>query len=303
MRKRCVQELSPALSIASSNGPTVELVQSTSALTQVLGRLTRRKPRSLVPTMGNLHAGHLKLLNAAVNQGGSSVATIFVNPMQFGPNEDFQNYPRMLETDAELVAGTGVDVLFAPSMEDMYPQGQDSQSTVSVPILSDRLCGANRPGHFAGVTTIVSKLFNLVQPDVAIFGEKDWQQLTIIQKMVRDLDYPIEVVGIPTEREDDGLAMSSRNQYLTERERKIAPQFVSVLRRVATSIEQGNSRFSALEKSACDELRAIGFRPDYVAVRVALTLEPPRVDQDGLRVFGAAHLGKARLIDNVVVDA
>ena len=289
-------------SIASNNGPTVELVQTQSALREVLRRNNEPKPLSLVPTMGNLHPGHLKLLDAAVLQEGTSVATIFVNPMQFGPNEDFEKYPRVLEADSKLVAQMGIDVLFAPSLEDMYPHGQLSQTTVNVPKLGDCLCGASRPGHFDGVTTVVSKLFNLVRPDIAFFGEKDWQQLTIIRKMVDDLDFPIQIVGIPTERESDGLAMSSRNQYLTERERQIAPQLFRILQDVAASVRSGVIEFDALEESACAGLLAAGFRPDYVAVRVASSLEPPRTNRGGLRVFGAAHLGKARLIDNVSVD-
>lgn len=252
--------------------------------------------------MGNLHPGHLKLLSASVLQRGTSVATIFVNPMQFGPHEDFDKYPRMLDADSKLVEEMGVDFLFAPSLEDMYPHGQLDQTTVSVPKLGDFLCGASRPGHFDGVTTVVSKLFNLVQPDMAFFGEKDWQQLTIIRKMVDDLDFPIQIVGIPTERESDGLAMSSRNQYLTERERQSAPELFRVLQDVATSIRTGSADLGALEESACDDLLAAGLRPDYVAIRDASSLESPRTKQDRLRVFGAAHLGKARLIDNVPVD-
>ena len=239
-------------------------------------------------------------MDAAIKQGGTSVVTIFVNPMQFGANEDFDSYPRMLEQDTKLVEQLGVNVLFAPSMDEMYPRGQSIHTQVTVPELSNTLCGSNRLGHFDGVTTVVSKLFNLVQPDIAFFGEKDWQQLTIIKKMVADLDFPIEIVGVPTQREDDGLATSSRNQYLSESERRIAPTLYRVLCDAAVAARSGGDDPRTIEEFALEDLENAGFQAEYVAIRDAVTLSSYENGYQ-LRIFGAAQLGKARLIDNIAV--
>ena len=256
----------------------------------------------VVPTMGDLHAGHLRLVDYCRDQCSFTIATLFVNPLQFGPKEDFASYPRALAHDKSKLEQRNVNVLFAPSIEEMFPEGQTGQTTVTVPNLSEQLCGAARPGHFNGVTTVVSKLFQITQPDFAYFGEKDWQQLTIIKHMVRQLNMPVEVIGVPTCREPDGLAMSSRNRYLSREEREIAPTLFQTLREVATHLHEGSSAYADLEESAKNQLHEVGFRPDYVAIRDPNTLRPPSSDQASVRVFGAARLGRARLIDNIGVD-
>ncbi len=255
----------------------------------------------VVPTMGDLHAGHLRLVDFCRERCTFTIATIFVNPLQFGPKEDFANYPRALAHDKTELEQRDVDVLFAPSIDEMYPEGQSSHATVAVPRLGDELCGAARPGHFNGVTTVVTKLFQITQPDMAFFGEKDWQQLTIIRRMVRQLNMPVEVIGVPTCRERDGLAMSSRNRYLTREEREVAPTLFQTLREVATHLHEGSTTYADLEDSATNKLREVGFRPDYVAIRDPDTLQPPSSNEDPVRVFGAARLGRARLIDNIAV--
>ena len=256
----------------------------------------------VVPTMGDLHAGHLRLVDYCRDQCSFTIATLFVNPLQFGPKEDFASYPRALVHDKAKLEQRNVNVLFAPSIEEMFPEGQTGQTTVTVPNLSEQLCGAARPGHFNGVTTVVSKLFQITQPDFAYFGEKDWQQLTIIKHMVRQLNMPVEVIGVPTCREPDGLAMSSRNRYLSREEREIAPNLFQTLRQVATHLHEGSTAYAELEESATNQLREVGFRPDYVAIRDPDTLIPPSTDRASVRVFGAARLGRARLIDNIGVD-
>ncbi len=255
----------------------------------------------VVPTMGDLHAGHLRLVDYCREQCTFTIATLFVNPLQFGPKEDFANYPRALAKDKAELEQRDVNVLFAPSIEEMYPDGQSAHTTVNVPHLSEQLCGASRPGHFNGVTTVVTKLLQITQPDFAYLGEKDWQQLTIIRQMVRQLNMPVEVVGVPTCRESDGLAMSSRNRYLTREEREIAPHLFQTLRDIATHLHEGSTAYADLEESATNQLREIGFRPDYVAIRDPDTLRPPTASSQSLRVFGAARLGRARLIDNIGV--
>lgn len=254
-----------------------------------------------VPTMGNLHAGHHSLVATARAQTDRVVASIFVNPTQFGPNEDFAAYPRTLEADATGLAASGCDLLFAPAANVLYPFGTDASVRVHVPGVSEGLCGAFRPGHFDGVATVVAKLFNLVQPDVAFFGRKDFQQLRVIERMVRDLAMPIEIVGVDTLREPNGLAMSSRNQYLSAEERERAAEIHRTLTAMRDAVGQGRS-FAAIESAAVDRLDQSGFRVDYAAIRRADDLSvPAETQRDGLVALIAARLGKARLIDNVLI--
>jgi pantoate--beta-alanine ligase len=254
---------------------------------------------AFVPTMGNLHAGHLALVKAARKLADRVVASIFVNPMQFGVGEDFDNYPRTLERDTDLLEGEGTDLLFAPSVATMYPKPSDQQTRVEVPGISQLLCGASRPGHFVGVATVVCKLFNMVQPDIALFGKKDFQQLMVIRRMAEDLAMPVRVVGVETLRESDGLAMSSRNGYLTVEERAIAPALHRVLSGVKDSLQQGSDDYAGLQAEAMRELKENGFGPDYVAIRRAGDLTEPEAGEGDLVILGAAFLGKARLIDNI----
>lgn len=255
---------------------------------------------AFVPTMGNLHAGHLSLIDEARARAPRVVASIFVNPMQFGPNEDLDAYPRTLGSDRERLREAGCDLLFAPQVATMYPRGSESQTRVDVPFLSEILCGAMRPGHFRGVATVVCKLFNMVQPDVALFGEKDFQQLMVIRRMVEDLAMPVEVVGMPTVRESDGLAMSSRNGYLSPQERRRAPALYRALLDAARSLRDG-AAIESVEHRAAATLREAGLEPDYVSVRVAATLRPPSEGDRDLVILAAARLGRARLIDNLRV--
>lgn len=252
--------------------------------------------------MGGLHEGHLSLVEAARSRCSKVFATIFVNPMQFGPNEDFESYPRVLDRDSKLLEERGVDLLFAPSENEMYPRGKDNHSVIALPHLTNTLCGRNRPGHFDGVATVVSKLFNLVQPHIAYFGEKDWQQVTLIRAMVSDLDFPIEVIGVPTFRDSRGLALSSRNNYLSAKENERAPLLHSIMCRVRDSILQGRDNYADLEANAMKSLSVEGFDPDYISVREGRTLRPPNSQSSDRRVFGAARLGGTRLIDNLAID-
>ena len=254
---------------------------------------------AFVPTMGNLHAGHASLIGAAHHHGRRVVASVFVNPLQFGPNEDYHAYPRTPEDDSSLLAEQGVDVLFLPTVAEMYPLGSAGSTIVDVPDLSGILCGAVRPGHFQGVATVVVKLLNLVQPDVGIFGEKDYQQLTIIKRSVEDLCLPVKIVGAPTVRADDGLALSSRNRYLSTEERAIAPTVYRSLDRARRRLETGDTDIAAIEQEGLDTLRSAGFRPDYFEVRMAGTLLRPSGRNVDVVVLTAARLGRARLIDNV----
>lgn len=255
----------------------------------------------LVPTMGNLHAGHLALVRDALARADRVVTSIFVNPLQFGPAEDLDAYPRTLERDAELLTQAGNHCLFAPDEAEVYPNGRDGQTFVEVPGLSDTLCGASRPGHFRGVATVVAKLFNMVQPDVAVFGAKDYQQLLVIRRMAAELDLPVEVVAHPIVREPDGLAMSSRNAYLTADERAQAPLLQAQLQRLADALRAGEAPADA-EWDAARALAASGFKPDYVSVRRRADLEHVRPGDQSLIVLAAAYLGKARLIDNLEID-
>ncbi len=254
---------------------------------------------AFVPTMGNLHAGHASLIGAAHVHGRRVVASVFVNPLQFGPNEDYAAYPRTPEDDTELLAAQGVDVLLLPTVDEMYPLGVAGSTIVDVPELSGILCGAVRPGHFQGVATVVVKLLNLVQPDVAIFGEKDYQQLTIIRRSVEDLCLPVRIIGAPTVRAEDGLALSSRNRYLSASERAIAPTVYRALDHARRRLESGDSDLADIRREGLESLRAAGFRPDYFEVRMAGTLAEPHGQDIDVVVLTAARLGRARLIDNV----
>jgi pantoate--beta-alanine ligase len=257
---------------------------------------------AFVPTMGNLHPGHISLIELARKRGDRFIASIFVNPMQFGPNEDYAHYPRTPRKDEEMLAAAGCDFMFMPDVAEIYPRGFEHDTRVAVPELSGILDGEFRPGHFDGVSTIVAKLFNIVTPDIAVFGEKDFQQLAIIRRMVKDLCIPIEIIGAPTVREPDGLAMSSRNQYLTEEERKVAPQLHQALTRAVKRIERGETDFGVIERDEVEGLKKHGFRPDYFTVRDAKTLVAPASDARHLVVLVAARLGKARLIDNLQLN-
>jgi len=257
---------------------------------------------AFVPTMGNLHDGHLALVEAVKSQSDSVVVSIFVNPTQFGPNEDLDKYPRTFEQDRQKLESRGVDVLLFPGVEEIYPFGKDQATRVSVPELGDILCGRQRPGHFDGVTMVVAKLFNIVQPDVAIFGEKDFQQLFLIRRMVEDLFMPIQVLSLPTIREPDGLAMSSRNGYLGLEERQIAPRLYEVLCRVREQLESRAMDAKDVCRAAKKELDTAGFETEYLEVRTVddLQLVENKVETDAV-VFVAARLGATRLIDNLPI--
>ncbi len=257
---------------------------------------------AIVPTMGNLHAGHISLVNAAREHAERVVVTVFVNPTQFGAGEDFDSYPRTIEKDTRRLKKASADVVFVPSVETMYPFGIENATRVIVPGLTEHLCGSHRPGHFDGVTTVVARLFALVQPDVAVFGQKDYQQQLVIRRMVDDLNLPITILTVPTVREPDGLAMSSRNAYLNEEQRKSAPALHESLRSIEEQLREGSREFEALEQSAAESIAAAGFEPDYVAIRRAEDLAQPGEDCIRFVVLAAAHLGEARLIDNLVVD-
>lgn len=256
---------------------------------------------AIVPTMGNLHAGHVSLVELAREHAERVVVTVFVNPTQFGEGEDYEEYPRTLERDTRRLRTIGADVLFAPDVETVYPFGIDDATQVIVPTLTDNFCGSFRPGHFDGVTTVVARLFALVQPDVAVFGQKDYQQQLVIRRMVEDLGLPIRIITAPTVREESGLAMSSRNSYLDEDELQTAAVIYRSLQMVAEALQDGVRGFKALERQARDVLQQAGFETEYVAIRRALDLSVPDRDCDELVVLAAARLGNARLIDNVVV--
>jgi pantoate--beta-alanine ligase len=256
---------------------------------------------AFVPTMGNLHDGHLDLVSRARTLAARTVVSIFVNPLQFGPQEDYATYPRTLEQDRQKLQAAGADALFVPPVQAIYPQNLDAVTRVQVPELSDILCGAFRPGHFAGVATVVAKLFNLVQPDLALFGKKDYQQWRLIERMVRDLAIPVSILGIATVREADGLAMSSRNQYLSPQERKLAPVLYRCLGGVGAAVAAGNRDFAALEAGAMQQLKKHGFEPQYVEIRTAKDLTRPQAQKEELVVLAAAWLGKTRLIDNLEI--
>jgi pantoate--beta-alanine ligase len=269
-------------------------------LPELRERLSNEPLVGFVPTMGNLHDGHLALLSIARARSRCSVASIFVNRLQFEPGGDFERYPRTLERDCKLLEKAGCHVVFAPDEREMYPEPQEM--FVTPPRIADQLCGAFRPGHYRGVATVVTKLFHAVQPHLAVFGKKDYQQLHIIRTLVRQLNFPIEIVAGETVRETDGLAMSSRNNYLSPEERAEAPRLQRNLRGVKERIASGARDYAAGAKDAADDLRKAGWRVDYVEVRDRATLSPPAPDARELVVLGAAWLGKTRLIDNIELD-
>ncbi|MDR0777093.1 MAG: pantoate--beta-alanine ligase [Azonexus sp.] len=252
-----------------------------------------------VPTMGNLHAGHISLMEQARAHGDTVVASIFVNRLQFGPNEDFDQYPRTFQADCDKLAAAGVDVLFAPTEADLYPEPQEY--FIEPPAIQNVLDGEFRPGHFRGVATVVAKLFNCVQPQAALFGKKDYQQLLVIRNMARQLALPIDIVGGETVRAEDGLALSSRNGYLSAAERAEAPRLYRLLTGIRDAIRSGNSNFAALEAKAVAELAAAGWKTDYIAVRQQTDLAPPQDRNAPLVVLAASRLGTTRLIDNIEV--
>jgi pantoate--beta-alanine ligase len=252
--------------------------------------------------MGNLHAGHAALVEKAAQRTDFVVASIFVNPLQFGPSEDLDTYPRTLRADQEKLFEAGCNLLFTPDVNEMYPHGLDGQTRVSVAGVSEGLCGASRPGHFEGVATVVSKLFNMVQPDLAIFGQKDYQQLAVIRTLVRDLNMPIQIIGEQTVRADDGLALSSRNGYLTPEQRAAAPVLYRTLKEIATAVQAGERDYAKLITAAQEQHSAAGFHPDYLEIRESNSLRPAQTDDHQLVILVAAFIGNTRLIDNLVVD-
>lgn len=256
---------------------------------------------AFVPTMGNLHAGHMELIKQARNSADHVVVSIFVNPLQFNETADFELYPRTFDDDVAQLQAAGVDALFAPEAGEIYPQGQSSATKVWVPGLGDILEGEHRPGHFTGVTTVVNKLFNLVQPDLAIFGEKDYQQLMLVRRMVSDLNMPVQIVSVATCREADGLAMSSRNSRLSTQQRQQAPAIYHTLKGIVDRIRQGEHDFARLEQSAMAELTEQDFDAEYLAIRRASDLALPTDQDQSLVVLAAARLGNIRLIDNMTV--
>lgn len=256
---------------------------------------------AFVPTMGNLHAGHLALLAKAREQADYVVASIFVNPLQFGPNEDLDSYPRTLQQDQEKLQQAGCQLLFTPNNELMYPQGMQEQTIVRVPGVSQGLCGGSRPGHFDGVATIVNKLFNLIQPDCAIFGEKDYQQLAVIRKMVADLNLPVSICSAAIVRDHDGLALSSRNGYLSQEQRQQAPQLYQCLQQCVSQIKAGRRDYEQLLEESNNLLEKAGFRPDYLELRQQ-DLQPASQNSRQLVILAAAYLGSTRLLDNIIFD-
>lgn len=283
---------------------TMQTVADASSLRALLADLRGDGRRiALVPTMGNLHAGHHSLLRAARERADVVVASVFVNPTQFGPNEDFARYPRTPDADAAGLAAHGCDVLFLPQVADLYPYGAERTVKISVPELPDVLEGAIRPGHFDGVATVVAKLFNLTQPQVAVFGQKDYQQLLLIRRMVRDLGYPIEIVAAPIVREANGLAMSSRNQYLSIDQRDRAGAIHASLLRMRDDVRDSSRTFAAIEAQARVSLGEAGLEPDYAVIRRAADLgDPEPGTRVGLVGLIAARSGATRLIDNLLFD-
>jgi len=280
----------------------VLIIETIPLLRQQIRRLRLEGKRiALVPTMGNLHDGHMKLVDEAKARADVVVVSIFVNPMQFDRPDDLARYPRTLQDDCEKLNRRGVDLVFSPTPEEVYPHGMLDQTFVDVPVISTMLEGASRPGHFRGVSTVVSKLFNLVQPDIACFGEKDYQQLALIRKMVADMSYDIDIVGVPTVRAKDGLALSSRNGYLTSDQRKIAPGLSQVMNNIGQKLQAGERDVEEMLAFAARELNEKGFRSDDLQIRDADTLLELTPQSQRAVVLMAAWLGQARLIDNLTV--
>jgi pantoate--beta-alanine ligase len=282
------------------NQPLITLSSIAELRDHLAGLRREGKTLALVPTMGNLHQGHLRLVEEARRHADVVIASIFVNPLQFGPGEDFESYPRTLEQDQQQLQSAGCDLLFTPSTEAVYPQGQSEHTRVVVPVVSEGLCGQKRPGHFDGVATVVTKLFNFVQPDIACFGQKDYQQLAVIRKLVADLCFPIRIIGVPTCRNTEGLALSSRNGYLTPEQLKKAPGLYAVLKATGQKLAAGNTHFIELCHQARARLAELGFAPEYVEIR-STDLSPASMHANEWVILVAARLGKARLIDNLVV--
>lgn len=257
---------------------------------------------AFVPTMGNLHQGHFSLIEKAKTLADKVVASIFVNPMQFGANEDLDNYPRTLEQDQQGLEALGTDLLFTPTLDIIYPKGLDAQSFVEVPGVSDGHCAGTRPDHFRGVSTVVCKLFNLVQPDIACFGEKDFQQLQVIRTMVEDLSMPIEIIGVSTKREDSGLAKSSRNGYLTAEQKDIAKALYACLKSTQKALQSGERDYASLIEIAESTLSKAGLKPDYFNICNKADLKEAAPDCQSFVILAAAFLGSVRLIDNIQVD-
>ena len=256
---------------------------------------------AFVPTMGNLHAGHLSLLKHARSLGDRTIMSIFVNPIQFGESEDYQSYPDTHEQDSETLKENSLDVLFAPDLKEIYPGGMDVDTRLTVPGLSSILCGEFRPDHFSGVATVVTKLLINIEPDYALFGEKDYQQLLIIRRTVEDLCFPVEVIGMPVVREKDGLAMSSRNSYLNDEQREIAPLIYQTLTSAAELLSKNLADISAIESEGLKQLESVGFRPEYFSIRRSSDLMPAGSDDKEVSILTAVWLGSARLIDNIKV--
>jgi len=279
------------------------IVSTVADLRREVGRLRQGGRRiAFVPTMGNLHQGHVRLVEEARRQAEAVVASIYVNPLQFGAGEDFASYPRTPEHDREALGAAAVDLLFSPDDRIIYPRGLDVITRVEVPVLSDILCGAHRPGHFRGVTTVVNRLLNLVQPDLAVFGKKDYQQLLLIRLMVSDLGLPVEIAGVETVREPDGLALSSRNGYLSAAERTAAPRLHDALHKLGERLRAAPDQRPLHEQAASGMLVDAGFRPDYVSVRRQRDLGEPGPGDDRLVALAAAWLGRTRLIDNIEIE-
>lgn len=270
--------------------------------TMLRGYRLKGKRIALVPTMGNLHEGHISLVRRASETADIVVTSIFVNPMQFGANEDLDTYPRTLQEDQDALDKAGSTLVFTPSNSEIYPEGLARQTRVIVPEVSEGHCGASRPGHFEGVATVVTMLLNMVQPDVAVFGEKDFQQLAVIRKLTRDLMIPVEIIGAPTIREEDGLAKSSRNGFLSPAERAIAPVVYQTLNDAAEKIRQGRTDYNVIEWEANQVLLNAGLRPDYFNIASSLTLKPATEEDRELVLLVAAFLGTTRLIDNLSVS-
>jgi pantoate--beta-alanine ligase len=278
----------------------MQIVNSVSALrAQIKSWRQQHQTIAFVPTMGNLHQGHLSLVVKAREHADKVVTSVFINPLQFDNKADLSAYPRTLEDDIRQLTSIDCDLVFTPTVDVMYPHGMASHTTINVSGMDDKLCGLERPGHFDGVATIVAKFFNMVQADMAIFGEKDYQQLLLIKKMVNDLNLPIEIIGCPIHREQNGLAMSSRNQYLTLPQREQAAGLYQTLLEVQRQLESGEQDFNELQKTAVEQLQNLGFSPDYVDICRASDLEQATTYDKALRILAAAHLGKARLIDNI----
>jgi pantoate--beta-alanine ligase len=287
----------------SESSLRMQTVYDLASLREIIGHWKREGVSiAFVPTMGNLHHGHLSLVERARELADRTVVSIFVNPIQFGKGEDYERYPSTLTEDSNRLAANGLDLLFAPDLAQLYPGGMDSDTRITVPALSDILCGAFRPGHFSGVATVVAKLLINVQPDVALFGEKDYQQLLVIRRMAHDLCLPVEIVGMPIVREADGLAMSSRNAYLTAEQRTRAPLIYRTLQTMAAKLRHSvDPDLPALEREGIRVLEEGGLRPEYFSIRRTEDLGVPRPDDGQLSILVAAWLGSARLIDNVRV--